>query len=140
MLLQGYGGHDCNCATPMNLVASLIMTVELELEHLVWIKNECDFSVRNSIQHNVGGCDFGMHTLNCPRLESTKKVEDKIKQAKIIKKILSQKCAWWMLNERLFSFYATILWWNRLHYKEWKCDNRKVRIGNIIEDEKSIKK
>ena len=35
VLLQGYGGHDCNCATPMNLVASLIMTVELELEHLV---------------------------------------------------------------------------------------------------------
>ena len=80
MLLQGDDGYDWICATPMSLIESLIMMVELELCHLVIMKNSGSSSACNPVEHNVDGCTFGTHALNFPRLESTKKVEDGIKQ------------------------------------------------------------
>ena len=92
MLLQGNDGHDCDCAIPRCLVESLIITAELELEHLVPMKNSGGTSVWNPVEHNVGNCSFGTHTLNVPWLESMKKVEDEIKQAKRIKKSQLEMC------------------------------------------------
>ena len=54
MMLQGNVRHDFNCATTESLVEILMIMVDLELEHLVLIKNVGSSSVYNPVKQNVG--------------------------------------------------------------------------------------
>ena len=90
MSLKVNDGHEFNCASPRNLVAILMIMVELKLEYLVLIKNISVSSVYNPVEYNVGGCNFGIQPLHCARLESTTEVDNKTKKVKSIKQFVER--------------------------------------------------
>ena len=130
MLLQGDGGNDCNCTTLRILVASSMIMVGLELELLVLMKNAVGSSVHNPVEKNIGSCDFGIQNLNCTRLDSTNKVEDKPKQAKSIKQfVVRNSYDKGLMKDYLDSVQPVIDEINNTK-RESEHDNRKMLIGD----------
>ena len=90
MLLQGDGGFDYNCTTPRSIVANFVIMLELNLEHIVSIRNAGGCSTYNPCERNIGGINFGLQVMACDREESTDEVENAIISSKSIKSFVNK--------------------------------------------------
>ena len=136
MLLQGDGGFDYNCTTPRSIVANFVIMLELNLEHIVSIRNAGGCSTYNPCERNIGGINFGLQVMACDREESTDEVENAIISSKSIKSFVdkNKKSNPRLINDYMKSVQPCI---DKINKTISQCEfaGRKIKIGQIASEE-----
>ena len=87
LMLPGDVGFDYNFKTPRNIAATLMTIIILSLEHVTSMRNSGGKSTFNPVERLMCALNLALQVMVCDRLQSSKKVENKIVKAKSVKKL-----------------------------------------------------
>ena len=88
LLLQQDGGHEYNPTTPRNILATIMICIACQLEHIISIKNAGGCSIYNPIERPMSTINYCCMGLSCSREESSVEVEEGIRKAKSVQEFI----------------------------------------------------
>ena len=84
-MLQGDGGFNCNCTTPRNVSATLMIMIILRLENVTSLGNSGGNSMFNPVERLISSLNLALQAMDCDRLQSSKKSRNS--SLKVLKKM-----------------------------------------------------